>query len=248
MSRSLVASIFIVFAMLAGTRAAFADAAGDRSAIAEALSKLSSYAADVARTAQRSEDRAVRKKFASRATEIADDLDTLASRTRKDVSYAALAKDTQQIGRDAQALIELADEAEDKTERKSLRTQAQALEQGIAATRKVLEALARDNDKPAKPAKPQPMPGASFAQLIEAIRAASFDDDKVAVVRHAAQTNWFSANQVGSVMDQISFDDGKIDAAAAMWPRIVDPENSFSIFNKLAFDSSKEKLRKRVGK
>ena len=49
-------------------------------------------------------------------------------------------------------------------------------------------------------------------------------------------------------MDQISFDDGKIDAAAAMWPRLVDPENSFVIFNKLGFDSSKDKLRKRVGK
>jgi hypothetical protein len=67
-------------------------------------------------------------------------------------------------------------------------------------------------------------------------------------VRHAAQTNWFAAAQVASVMDLISFDDGKIDAAVAMWPRLTDPENSFVIFNKLTFESSKEKLRKRLGK
>ena len=107
---------------------------------------------------------------------------------------------------------------------------------------------ARDDDKKSKPAKPQPMKSADFAQLVEAIRSASFDDDKVGVVRLAAQNNWFLASQGAAVMDLISFDDSKIDAAVAMWPRITDPENYFVMMNKLGFDSSKEKLRKRVGR
>jgi hypothetical protein len=249
MNRFLAQTLLIVLVLIAGARRSHADARADRSALAEALTKLASYAEGVAQGAQRSEDRGVRKKFAPRASDIADDLEALANRTRKDVAYRALTKDALAIDRDVLALVELADEAEDKTERKTLRGQAVTLEQSVATTHKVLEALAaRDEDKPAKPAKPQPMRVADFTQLVEAIRSASFDDDKVGVVRLAAQNNWFLASQGAAVMDLLSFDDGKIDAAAAMWPRITDPENYFVMMNKLAFDSSKEKLRKRVGR
>ena len=244
MIRTYVLSIVAAFALLLATRHAAADAASDRAAIAEAFTKLSSYASGVARDAAKSEDRVVRKKLAPAATDIADDLARLAQRTRKDTAYSALAKDTATLGTDAAALIELADDAEDKAERKTFRGQAVALEQSISAMRKVLDGM-RDADSNSKPA---PMKDAAFAQLVEAIKQASFDDEKIAVVRHAAQSNWFRSAQVGAVMDLLSFDDGKIDAAVAMWPRITDPENSFVIFNKLTFDSSKDKLRKRVGK
>jgi hypothetical protein len=249
MNRFLVQTFLVVLLLVAGARRSHADSAADRSAIAEALTKLASYADGVAQAAQRSDDRGVRKKFAPRASDVADDLEALASRTRKNVTYRALGKQALEIDRDVLALIELADEAQDKHERKALRAQAVTLEQSVATTHKVLEALAaRDDDKPAKPAKPQPMTSAAFGQLVEAIRSASFDDDKVSVVRLAAQNNWFSANQGAAVMDLLSFDDGKIDAAAAMWPRITDPEHYFVMMNKLTFDSSKEKLRKRVSR
>jgi hypothetical protein len=249
MHRFLVQTFLVVLIFVAGVRRSHADSAADHAAIAEALSKLASYAEGVAQGAQRSEDRGVRKKFAPRASDVADDLEAVASRARKDVPYRALSKSVREIDRDALALVELADEAEDKTERKTLRAQAVTLEQSVAATYKVLDALAaRDEEKPAKPAKPQPMRSAEFGQLVDAIRSASFDDDKVGVVRLAAQNNWFLASQGAAVMDLISFDDGKIDAAAAMWPRITDPENYFVMMNKLSFDSSKEKLRKRVSR
>ena len=234
-----------VVALMMFVAFAHADAAQDRSAVADALGKLSSYAEGLARTASKSEDRAIRKKLAARATEVADDLGNLAQRTRKDVPYGTLGKDALAIERDAAALIEITDEAQDKNERKQLRAQATTLEQSVVAVRKVIEALARDDGKPSKPVA---MRGDAFDQLVATIRKASFDDDKVAVVRHAAQSNWFTAAQVASVMGLLAFDDGKIDAAVAMWPRLTDPENSFVIFNKLAFESSKEKLRKRVAK
>lgn len=244
MTRLLIRSLITFAALLLWTHAAHAD----RTAVADALGKLSEYADGIAKAASRSEDRAVRKRLAPRVTDIADDLGALARRTRKDVAYATLAREAAMIGRDAGALVELADEAEDKAERKALRAQAVALEQGVATVKGVLDALARDDDKPKQPAKRAPMKQAAFEQLVQTVRAASFDDDKLEVVRHAAQTNWFSANQVAAVMELFSFDDGKIDAAVAMWPRITDPENSFVIFKKLAFDSSREELRKRVGK
>jgi hypothetical protein len=245
MHRFLV-QLLLVFLL---TGSSHADSTTDRAAIVDALTKLASYADSVARAAQRSDDRGVRKNFAPRALDVADDLEALANRARKDVGYRSLGKDALDIDRDALALVELADEAQDKTERKTLRAQAVTLEQSIATTHKVLEALAaRDDDKQARPQKPQPMKSAEFGQLVAAIRGASFDDDKVGVVRLAAQNNWFLASQGAAVMDLISFDDGKIDAAAAMWPRITDPENYFVMMNKLSFDSSKDKLRKRVGR
>jgi len=242
MIRTYVFSIVTVLCLLLVARHAAADAASDRATLAEAFTKLSSYAAGVARDAAKSDDRVLRKKLAPAATDIADDLTRLAQRVRKDTAYSALAKNVAELGTDAATLIEIADDAEDKVERKTFRAQAVALEQGIAAVRKVLETM-RDADS-----KPAPMRDGAFQQLVEAIKAASFDDEKLAVVRHAAQSNWFRAAQIGAVMDLLSFDDGKVDAAAAMWPRMTDPENSFVIFNKLTFDSSKEKLRKRVGK
>jgi hypothetical protein len=87
----------------------------------------------------------------------------------------------------------------------------------------------------------------AFNALVSAVKSASFDDDKVAVVRGAAQHNWFTSAQVATLVTLLSFGDGKVEAAAACWPRIVDPENNFVIYQKLDFDSDKEKLRKRVG-
>jgi hypothetical protein len=249
MHRLFVQTTLVILILIAAARDSRADASADRAAIADALTKLASYAGGVAQAAQRSEDRRVRKRFAPRASDIADDLEGLANRARRNAAYRALSKDALDIDRDVLALVELADEAEDKNERKALRAQAVTLEQSVATTYKVLEALAaRDDDKPSKPAKPQPMRPADFGKLVEAIRSASFDDDKVEVVRLAAQNNWFLANQGAAVMDLIAFDDGKIDAAVAMWPKITDPENYFVMMNKLAFDSSKEELRKRVGR
>ncbi len=86
-----------------------------------------------------------------------------------------------------------------------------------------------------------------FAQLLAAIKDTSFDTDKVEVARHAAGTNWFSSAQVATVLGVISFDDARVDAAVAMWTRLVDPENSFVIFKQLDFEGAKAKLRKRVG-
>jgi hypothetical protein len=237
---SIVLSITVLFMLLA--RAAAADTSDDRAVIAEVFAKLSDYADTMARSAAKSEDRAIRKPFASRAADVADDLSRLAQRSRKDVAFSALASDAGAVARDAAALIELADEADDRHERKNYRAQATALEQGIAAVRKALDAL-RDTDT-----KPAPMRDAAFLQLLRSIKQTSFDDDKVEVVRHAAKTNYFLAAQVAAVMEVFSFDDAKVNAAVAMWPRITDPENSFIIFNKLTFDSSKEQLRKRVGK
>lgn len=136
------AAVLLVF----GLASAGADQKADRAAIADTLTRLSASATSVAKAAQASDDRGARKKFGPAATELGDDLAALAKRVGKDVALKSIAADAAAIDKDATALIELADEAEDKDERKSLRSQAVLIEQGVAGVRKAIDAV-KDNDQ-----------------------------------------------------------------------------------------------------
>jgi hypothetical protein len=92
------------------------------------------------------------------------------------------------------------------------------------------------------------MADGSFNQLISSVRGAGFDDGKATLIKDAARANWFTANQLATLVGLLAFDDGKIDAAAAAWRKLVDPQNAFVIYKKLAFDSSRDELRKRVAR
>ncbi len=254
MTRSLASLVSIVVLLLAfATHHAVADAGRERAAIADSLDKLASNAMTLARTAHRSEDRALRRRFARAATDLGDDLDALARRARRpNVEIDVIARTLRHLDQDAQRLVDLADDADDRYERKDLRRQATQLEQMIGASQKLIAAYASkdtsDDRRPAKPAGPTPMTDAAYGQLVSAVRHSSFDKGKVGVIRDAAQHNWFTSNQLAGLMGLLSFDNGKIDAAVAGWAHLVDPQNSFVIYKKLSFDSSREKLRKRVSK
>ena len=247
MIRQALLSVVAVAVVLLGR--ASADSATDRAAIADSAVKLSASATSLAKSASSSDDRAVRKKFAPRATEISDDLTALARRVRKDIPLDAIAKDTLDIAKDAAELIDLADEAEEKDERKSLRAQAQLLEQGVVAMRKNVETIAskKEDKKPAGPARPAAMTPQAFNALSAAVKEADFDRGKAAVLQQAAQSNYFTSAQVATLITFFDFDDGRVEGAVACWSKIVDPENSFVIYTKFDFEGGKEKLRKRVG-
>jgi len=235
--------LITIVSILILTTTAFAE---DRGSAADSMTKLGATADSLSRAATSSADRAVRKKMAPKATDLADDLNALAKRTRKDVPLKTIAKELADLGKDAGALIDLADEAEDKTERRSLRAQATQLEQGIAAVRKTVDTIAASDDKKAAPAKPAAMKPAAFAALVQAVGDANTDTDKVAVAR-AAGANYFTANQIATLMDLINTEMPKVDLAAALWSHLVDPENGFVIFSKLELQGSKAELHRRVG-
>ncbi len=217
--------------------------ADERADISDALSRVATAADSFARTANSSEDRAVRKKLATKARDISDDLTSLAKRTRKDVPLKAIARDAQGIGKDTAQLIDLADEAEDKAERKSLRAQATVIDQQLAAVRRQIDDAAAADRAPAKPA---PMTNDAFAALWNTVKHESFDSGKLKILRQAADANWFNSAQIASMMDVFSFGTSKVDAAVAMWPHMVDPENLFVLYNKLTSSSDKDNLRRRT--
>ncbi|MDQ3368118.1 MAG: DUF4476 domain-containing protein, partial [Myxococcota bacterium] len=138
--------------------------------------------------------------------------------------------------------------AADRDERRSLRAQASVLEHGITEIRRALETLVARRDERRAPTRPGAMAPEAFKRLAAAIEAADFDSGKLAVVRQAAEANHFQANQIAVVLGLLDFDDGRVEVAVAMWPKLVDPENSFVIFAKFDFEGGREKLRKRVAR
>ena len=210
------------------------------------MTKLGTTAESLGKTAKASDDRGARKKFAPKATEIADDLAALAKRARKDVPLTTIASALADIDKDANALVDAADEVEDKTDRKNYRAQAQQLEQGVAAIKKTIDTLAAAGDKPAAQPKPEPMKPDAFKALLAAVNDANTDNDKISVAR-AAGGNYFTANQIAALMDLINTDAKKVDLASMLWPRLVDPNNGFVIFAKLDTSGAKAELHRRVG-
>lgn len=141
-AKALLSTAIAVVVVLLGT--ASADQKTDRAAIATSLTQLSTNAGSLAKAAKASDDRGARKKFGPAAAELSDDLGALAKRLGKDVAMQSIATDAAAVDKDATALIDLADEAEDKEERKSLRSQATMIQQGIAAARKAMDAVKVD--------------------------------------------------------------------------------------------------------
>lgn len=219
------------------------------------MGKLSKDADSLARSAERSEDREIRKKFADLAADLSDDLSDLARRARKDTSARKLAREASKLAGDARQLVELADEATNRRERKTLRGESERLERQLSDLTRDLEAEDADDDDRGgrdrdrkEPPKPQPMSPDAFNALVNALDNESFESNKLGVVASAAQGNFFLTSQIAKVMDLFSFSDGKVQSAVTMWARVLDPQNSFVLYDKLTFSSDKDKLRQRIGR
>ena len=96
------------------------------------------------------------------------------------------------------------------------------------------------------PTAPPPMAPDRFQTLSDQVKQVRFSDDQVAMVRTAAQTNYFTTAQVVALMKLVGFDETRIEIAVACAPRVVDPDQWFQVEGALAFSSSRDDLRKRV--
>src|SRR5687768_13454865 len=108
MTRFLLSALALVLLVATGATRAEADTAADRASLAGSLDRVAKQADTLLRDANDSDDRAVRKKFAPRVEELADDLEGAARKVRKDASWDAVRKELQTLSRDASALVDLA--------------------------------------------------------------------------------------------------------------------------------------------
>ena len=81
-----------------------------------------------------------------------------------------------------------------------------------------------------------------FRTLIESLDG-KFDDDKTVVAQAALKTNYVTSAQLRVLLEQFSFDDGKIAVAQTACRELCDPQNAFTIYDVVTFKSSIEKLQ-----
>lgn len=98
---------------------------------------------------------------------------------------------------------------------------------------------------PAPPAPPpvKAMSDGAFKQLVGSVQREGFDDGKLQVVTTAAKANHFRVEQVGQLLRQFPFSDGKLSAARALKPRILDMENAYQLYGVMDFENDKEQLK-----
>ena len=94
-----------------------------------------------------------------------------------------------------------------------------------------------------KPVGPRAMGRKAFAALVDAVEAESFADGRMRVITAAADHHYFTVNQVVELLGKISFEEKKLKVVRRLYPKVVDPKNSFKLHNAFTFDSNKRKLR-----
>ncbi len=102
---------------------------------------------------------------------------------------------------------------------------------------------------PPPPVQSQPvvMPPAAFASLRGAIQTESFGDGKLRVLRDAMASHRLNVKQAEQLLPLFDFSSDRIEAAVAIHPRLVDPENFYQLYGSFDFESDKETVRKRLG-
>jgi len=96
------------------------------------------------------------------------------------------------------------------------------------------------------PVGPVPMDPQRFAGLLQDLRNLSFSSEQLALLRDVARHQWFLTAQVAQVMQVFSFDSEKVEAAAILYPKVLDREDFYQVYAVFTFDSDRQKLRERV--
>lgn len=110
----------------------------------------------------------------------------------------------------------------------------------------------RQGPPPAPPAPPQPQVNPisepQLQNLMQAIQKESFGDGKLRVLEAAAPTQYFLVPQVMKILQKFSFGEDKLDAMRLLWPRVLDRENSYQLYQAFSFPAEKEQLKNIIGR
>lgn len=115
----------------------------------------------------------------------------------------------------------------------------------IARTSDGLVALAESGPAPAM-FVPQAMSEDDFRRISAALQPEWWDESRYELLVDVAQNRLFSSRQVARIMGLFSFGDSKVDAAAFLYDRVVDPQDFYTVYDQLTFRSEKEDLRRRI--
>jgi hypothetical protein len=87
-----------------------------------------------------------------------------------------------------------------------------------------------------------PMDPQQFDQLLSTIERTPFVQDKKKVLRTSAMSNYFMTDQVITLASKFPFDNDRIDVIETLYPRILDPDKNYLLYNCFTFSDGKNKL------
>jgi len=98
-----------------------------------------------------------------------------------------------------------------------------------------------------QPSQPQPAMGmVDFPALVEAVKAESFSSAKLDVVK--TSEGGLTVDQVGQLVDLLSFSADQLKLVELVNARIVDRQNAFKLYGHFTFDGDKKKVKAILGK
>jgi len=86
------------------------------------------------------------------------------------------------------------------------------------------------------------MSDSEFQRLLTNVKNETFADDMTSVVRVAANSKYFTCNQLVQLVDAFSFADEKIDIVRIVYPRVVDKGNAHNILGAFTYSDDKKEV------
>ncbi|NPB04660.1 MAG: DUF4476 domain-containing protein [Thermotogae bacterium] len=99
-----------------------------------------------------------------------------------------------------------------------------------------------EEEQPTPPIRP--MDPSRFGSLLVAIDSASFSEDRLTIIEEAAEHNFFTSEQVFTILKHLVYDDERLKAAKILYPKVVDPENFYIVYRAFTYSSTREALKK----
>ena len=87
------------------------------------------------------------------------------------------------------------------------------------------------------------MPASDFSQLKNQVQNASFSSEKLSILQLSAQNSTFTADQITTLIKDISFASDQLEALEVLAPKLEDPSRSFVILEAFTFQSSKSEAQ-----
>lgn len=87
-----------------------------------------------------------------------------------------------------------------------------------------------------------------FTALMDRIKAESFGDNKLRVLRTAALHSRFNCAQIVRLIGAFTYSDEKLEALRVSYPDCTDPQNSFRIIDAFTYSDDKEEAERIINK
>jgi hypothetical protein len=146
----------------------------------------------------------------------------------------AMRREISHIEQAADELMKLALEIEDRTLRRRVVDRIDEMYEAAERMR-----LLVDQDTALKPIRDE-----DLEEFLASLENASFGDAKVAMLEEFAQSNWFTVEQVGMIVDKLPFGENKVEAILMLYSHIVDKENAYRVYEFVTFSDDRELLKK----